>query len=218
METPPQGGVFVSAARFVQRITIRQLNPGENRTSVGVMTRNLPILLMTLALSCTAQAEVYKTIGPDGTVIFSDQPAPDAEKVRLPPVPTYTAPKLPPPAESAPAGEQGDAGQAAAYKTFALASPAGPEATVRDTAGNISVRVKIDPALQAEAGHRIQFLLDGVAQGEPVAAVGLTFQNVDRGSHTVSAQLLDAGGNVLRTTNTVTVFLHRPSVNLPARQ
>jgi hypothetical protein len=166
------------------------------------------------ALSLTAQAEVYKSIGPDGTVIFTDQPTEGAEKVYIPPVPTYSAPKLP---EIRTREETETQTGAARYSAFAIASPA-PEATIRDNTGSVPLRLRIEPALQTDLGHRIQYQVDGVDQQEPTAATGITFSNLDRGSHTLSAKLLDADGAVLKSAAPVTIFVHRPSVNLPARQ
>jgi hypothetical protein len=61
-------------------------------------------------------------------------------------------------------------------------------------------------------------MVDGVDQGEPVDSTGITFQNVDRGSHTLSARIVAADGTTLETAPPVTVFVHRTTVNAPARQ
>jgi hypothetical protein len=168
-----------------------------------------------LLLALPAQAEVYRIVNPDGSVTFTDQPQPGAETVELPPMSTYPAPRVSAPdqASSGQDGESEDAG----YSSFVVVAPA-PEATIRDNQGNLSMQVRVEPALQVEQGHRIQFMVDGVDQGEPSTSTAVTFQNVDRGSHTLSARLIDAEGTTLMTAPAVTVFLRRASVNFPARQ
>ncbi len=168
---------------------------------------------MLTVLSLTAQAEVYKSIGPDGSVVFTDQPTEGAEKVHIPPVPTYTAPKLPAFRASSGIPTEPATGQ---YEVFSISSPA-PEATIRDNTGSVSMQLRISPPLQSSNGHRIQYQLDGVDQGEPTSATGMSYSNLDRGSHTLSAKLIGAGGEVIRTTPALTIFMHRPSTNLPAR-
>lgn len=169
---------------------------------------------LAVLLVLPVQAEVYRIVNPDGSVTFTDQPVQGAEKLDLPPVMTYSAPKMRAPA---PAGQGANGSGGQSYSRFVIASPA-PETTIRDNAGNVSMVVQVEPSLQVERGHRIQFMVDGVDQGEPVDSAGITFQNVDRGSHTLSARIVDADGTTLETTPPVTVFVHRTTVNAPARQ
>jgi hypothetical protein len=63
-----------------------------------------------LGLSCTLQAQVYKSTDADGNVIFSDTPAADSEEVQIPEpnladpveVPEYVPPPEPPPKAAEP--------------------------------------------------------------------------------------------------------------------
>lgn len=176
--------------------------------------KHLALSILTL-LSLTAQAEVYRIVGPDGSITFTDQPGPGAEAVELPPIMTYT----PPPRETGTEAEAEEPGaeEALPYRHFSVAAPA-DESTIRDNQGNLSMRLRLDPPLQAGLGHRIQFVVDGVEQGEPTTSPAATFQNLDRGSHRLSAHILDAQGNVLETAAPVTVFLHRASTLFPGRQ
>lgn len=173
------------------------------------------LVAVVLLLALPVQAEVYRIVNPDGSVTFTDQPQQGAETVKLPPVSTYPAPRVSAPvqASSGQDGESADAG----YSSFVVVSPA-PETTIRDNQGNVSMQVRVEPALQVEQGHRIQFMVDGVDQGEPSASTGVTFQNVDRGSHSLSARLIDAEGKTLMTTPAVTVFVRQASLLSPARQ
>jgi hypothetical protein len=60
-------------------------------------------------------------------------------------------------------------------------------------------------------GHSVHLLVDGavVAKGKsPIMSV----TNVDRGTHSISAQIKTAKGKVIKTTPTVTVHMHRATV------
>ncbi len=168
-----------------------------------------------LLLALPAQAEVYRIVNPDGSVTFTDQPQQGAERVKLPPVSTYPAPRVSAPVQAS--SDQDEESTDAGYNSFVVTEPA-PETTIRDNQGNVSMQVRVEPALRVEQGHRIQFMVDGVDQGEPSTNTGATFQNVNRGSHSLSARLIDAEGNTLMTTPPVTVFVRQASVLFPARQ
>ena len=52
--------------------------------------KRFPVLL--ILLSASVQADVYKSVDENGEVIFSDQPTPNAQRMKLPELPTYKAP------------------------------------------------------------------------------------------------------------------------------
>jgi hypothetical protein len=163
-------------------------------------------LLLCLALG-SVQAEVYKSVNEQGEVIYSDRPGKDAERLRMPALPSYT----PQPVrsfsrDSAPQGAQ----QAAGYERFIISAPA-DDATIRNNIGNLEVTTLLEPALMLPHGHSVQFYLDGVAHGTASDALALSLDNVDRGTHQLSASVLDADGKVLITTPPVTVHVKRAS-------
>lgn len=57
---------------------------------------SLPVLLMALAMSNFAHAEIYKRVDKDGRVTYSSSPAKGAEKLQLEPLPTMKAQSVPP--------------------------------------------------------------------------------------------------------------------------
>jgi len=161
---------------------------------------------MLLLLAATAQAEVYKSINANGEVVYSDIPSQGAERVQMPELPTYTPVPLPvaaPPAPvpSTPAAEE-------AYSAFSMAQPHAEE-TIRGTAGRVDVSLTLEPALQVEAGHGIQYFLDGKPHGKPVAQLSTSLLNVDRGTHSVSAAVVDDSGKEIMKTTPVTIYIHR---------
>ncbi len=163
-----------------------------------------------------AQTTVYRHIDKDGNVTFSDQPGPGREQVRVTPVQTYT-----PPAASVPKSRAGSARKdqsrslsdpqspTPGYTRFEIASPSNEEA-IRNNAGAVTVGVQVEPALARN--DRIQFLIDGKPFGEPTRTTIVTLPNIDRGTHTLSARLIDKKGNTRAVAAGVTFHLIRASV------
>ena len=110
------------------------------------------ILLFSFLLLCaTASAQVYKRVGPDGQVYFSDQPGPGAEPVELSPPQIISMPPLPerkPGArrQGGDATKQADDGFAG-YTGFSVLSPTNSEA-YRANDGNITVRISENEVLR----------------------------------------------------------------------
>ena len=104
------------------------------------------------------------------------------------------------------------------YKRLAITSPA-PEETIRDNRGIVKVSVQVSPSLVTDKGHQVQLLLDGQARGEPSPDLRQTFKGVERGEHTVAAQVLDRNDQVLMTSEPVVFYLKSASaVYIPPRK
>ena len=173
--------------------------------------RALAVIACVLAAGALPAATVYKNVQPDGTVIYSDIPSAGAEEIDLPEIQFYTAPRL-----DTDLGSDDAAGQAAeqdseGYDTFAIASPEN-DATLRDNAGNVSISLEIQPALRA--GHQIDIRLDGTSIGRG-SGTSVALTNVDRGTHTVQALVLDGDGREVASTGSVTFHLRRATKLLP---
>lgn len=170
--------------------------------------RLLPLLL---ALPLTVSAEVFRTVDEHGNVTFSDQPSKNAERVKLPPVPTYSAPPAPPITAGAP--EQSDPDDI--YKSMRITSPEN-DAAVRENSGNLTVSLALQPGLSNAQGHRIQVYLNGSPVGEPGATTNFSLTNLDRGTHTLNAAVLDGKGRTLIESDIVTFHMMR--VTAPRKQ
>ena len=162
-----------------------------------------------------AQADIYKSTNAAGEVIFSDQPSPGAEQLQLPELPTYAPPPLRTGTRTTGAGQKPV--PRSLYESMVFTTP-DDDATVRNNLGAVNASVSVQPALKTRLGHRIQYYLDDVPQGTPVTTTSIGFTNLDRGSHRLSASVVDAQGNALISSGAVTFHLHRESINLPARQ
>jgi hypothetical protein len=158
-----------------------------------------------------ASTTVYKWVDENGVVHYSDQPHPNAQKLQVEGVQTYKPTQLPfsegiPPAEAPPA----DTGT---YKGCTIQQPT-PDETLEDT-DKVSVSVQTDPTTRP--GDQIFATLDGAPVNNG-AATGHSFSlsSVDRGEHTLAAQVRDSTGQVLCQTPSVTFYVHQPSIANPA--
>ena len=170
------------------------------------------IFLLFLVFACaTASAEVYRRVGPDGQVYFSDQPGPGAERIEVKPVPTIQMP-TPVPTETM---AQPDAGQQEegvdAYASFSIVSPASDEA-IRANDGNVTIRMELEPGLLP--GHTIKLKVDGEDGKDMNTVDGSSIQlvSMSRGRHTVEAMVVDGEGNVLIQTEPVSFNVLRISL------
>jgi hypothetical protein len=170
------------------------------------------ILLCLVFVSASALAQIYKRIGPDGQVYFSDQPGAGAEQVDLPPVQTISLPPVP--AQTDTAVQAGSAARdaqdnpPAAYSEFAISSPTS-EQGVRANNGDVTIHLSLQPALRP--GHSIEVSVNG-EDGEAVYSTDsmmLELKNMSRGRHTAAATVVDANGEALIQASPVTFYVLR---------
>lgn len=95
------------------------------------------------------------------------------------------------------------------YQSVRIVAP-DPESTVHDNNGNLAVAVSVSPPLRAATGDTLTLLLDG-----KVAASGslrhFELQGIDRGSHTLQAQVNAADGTVLISSSQVIFHMRHAS-------
>ena len=165
------------------------------------------LLVLLLVFVCaTAYAQIFKRIGPDGHVYFSDQPGPDAEWVDVTPAQAVSLPTVPEQTETVAVITQGDA--AVAYTEFSITSPTSDQG-VRANDGNVTVHLSLQPALQS--GHLIVLNIDGEDGESTNSGSGLMIElnNLSRGQHTVMATVVDEDGKVLIKTEPVSFHVLR---------
>ncbi len=149
-------------------------------------------------------SKVYTWIDEKGNRIYSDTPRKGAEELKIqksteytPPPPVTTWETSPQPVEPKPS-----------YVNFSVASPQN-DATIRNNQGAIQVAFDVRPALMP--GHQIVLLRNGVEVRRSQSPL-VSLENVDRGSHALSGQIVTDKGEVVATTESVTVHLHRPTI------
>ena len=167
------------------------------------------LIIIGIAMAC--MAAVYVQTDKSGNIEYTDVPSGDnAKQVDLPQVNTAPGP--------AAAGENPASGSitvekeapavpaapAKAYSVFDLASPADGETIQNQPV--IPIDIKIDPPLRPN--DKIQIYLDGTPWGPPGKSTHFEFNAPDRGTHTLSAKLLDVNNNVVMQSGVNTVYIH----------
>ena len=157
-------------------------------------------------------AVVYKWVQPDGTVVYSDTPPPGGGgEASLPELVTVPATPVPEPEPAPPPAAQ----RRPDYRVRIVQPP--DDAALRENTGRVVVRVAVEPPLRPDRGHRLVLLLDGRPLDPPLKGTQVALENVDRGTHTLAAQVVDERGRVLASSPPVTFHLHRISVLLRPR-
>lgn len=162
------------------------------------------LLLVVPVLS--AQAEVYRYVDKHGNHVFTDSPPEGAEKVPPKPVMTMPFPKVSPITNGRVEVKKP---AIAEYKITLLSPPA--DMVYRRGEGAVPVAVSVSPSLRE--GHSLEVRLDG----KPVkdSAIPLD-ESLDRGTHTLTAQIVDAKGNVVAAAQSVSFHVQQPSALSPS--
>ncbi|MGB5179692.1 MAG: DUF4124 domain-containing protein [Gammaproteobacteria bacterium] len=170
------------------------------------------IVFLLVFVCASANAQIFKRIGPDGQVYFSDQPGPGAERVELPPMQSISLPPVTGETESTePASDMTTEQQqeaAAFYTGFSITSPI-DQRGIRANDGNITVQLSVQPELRP--GDMIVLNVDGEDGEATRSSIDMTVEltNLSRGQHTVRATLVDKKGNELIQSDPVTFFVMR---------
>jgi len=133
--------------------------------------------------------EVYKSVDEDGNIIFTDRPVINSEKIKLKELKTTETIKLP--STSSGSSSQGKNKEDFSYKKLLVLSPADGSA-IRSNTGNVSITIAPEPPLRS--GHILLITMDGKELSKGTGkSVSLT--NVDRGTHTITASIIDSSSN-----------------------
>jgi hypothetical protein len=194
------------------------------------MLQNMKYAWLIVFLFITsAQAGIYRSVDAEGNVVFTDEPSPGAEKIEISPSTVISSDqgitsgdeetddilKLSPEGESQTFEPEADA--IPSYQIRIIA-PADDE-SIWVNNGNVSVSMIVEPQLDAERGDLIVLNLDGADVGPAQPTTTFQLNNLSRGTHTVSATVVDRSGSALTSSETVTFHLHRTSVlNKPAQK
>lgn len=160
---------------------------------------------------------IYKTVGPDGEVVFSDKPlaGSQSEQVQMGPInvqPIALPRKLPVRKLSPKDQQRDDDGGYSGPINFAIVSPQNG-ATIPPGQRFIALQVAIDPMPQSE--YSFFAVVDGQAWRGGSSGNSLDISALERGSHSVQAVLTDPGGKVLARSQTITIYVKRPGGTLP---
>ena len=158
--------------------------------------------------------QIYKYVGPDGRVEYSDRPIPEAQALRTS-APTADAGATASPAEAAPgdpAAASGGAEETGPYETFEIASPEA-DAILRSDKGDLAVGLILVPALLP--GHKLHLLMDDRAVAGDLPGTQMNLSGVTLGTHQLQAQVLDDLGVPVAYTAPVTFHMRKPVPETP---
>lgn len=152
-------------------------------------------------------AEIYKSVDENGNVIFTDSPKhKSAKPVDLPTINTQPATpitiKLSPPKDEEVASED-------AEYSIAMTAPT-DETTVTRGQLTLASSISLKPSLQD--GHKIQFFLDGLKRGPASTSTSYTYQDLYRGTHTIYAAVVNKKGKIIKQSEPITIYVHRPLI------
>lgn len=175
-----------------------------NRSSIIPLAVVFSIFIVQfLLLDRYLQAAVYKQVDEQGNVSYSDAPATENghKPLKLPGL--SVMPALPPAVEGSTSVGEDNADQVK-YRVTPV-SPAN-DAALRSNNGLVVLKVALEPPLQV--GHQIQWFMDGVlrSQGEQTT---IELQNMDRGTHTWMAAVVNRQAQVLSRSEAITFHLLR---------
>jgi len=178
-----------------------------------------PLLLLALLAPAPAVTQaattIYRTVDADGNPVFSDQPPPPgerAETLEIQQPSSFQAPAQPQdPASGADTwdwdmqSQDEESEVPFVYGGVAIVAPANDEG-VRGNDGVLNVVAAVTPELRP--GHQIEILLDGQVVAS-AADSAITVSEVERGTHTLEARIVDEAGTVLVASDPVTFHMLR---------
>jgi hypothetical protein len=159
-------------------------------------TRILVLASCLLAFASQAQQtnkELWKWTDSNGVVHYSDVPGPGAVKVDLAVTQSQPRPTVATPA-AAPSGSAAARPAAPATVTYTSLEIWQPENGASFFGGDAAVNVRLRSEPTVSPDDSLLLFLDGKLVEGPTNAAEYTLSNLERGAHSVTAQILDTKG------------------------
>jgi hypothetical protein len=169
----------------------------------------LRVLLIALILlgSGQASAQIYKHVDEDGNVTFTDRAQPNATPVEIRTTNTLS----PPSADAYPLPDNEAANEPAAVEYKVTITNPANETIIARGPGNFTVTSSVAPGLSN--GERLQLMMDGVPREEANSYGTWPLTGVFRGEHKLEVSVVTQAGEIVSTSEPITVFVFRPSSN-----
>jgi len=141
----------------------------------------------------TVAAEIYKTIDENGNIVFSDQPAKEAEKIEVQEPYTFDSSIMT--NQPGRTGRKADTAEAPAKFTYSRLVITSPEndAAIRDNAGNFELSFTVEPPAPPE--HTVQLMMDGKVHTTVTQSGTIRFENADRGTLVFQLRFIKKSSN-----------------------
>ncbi|WP_244995130.1 DUF4124 domain-containing protein [Cobetia amphilecti] len=215
---------FVSSLRVANPATDSRALPAARPEPLQCLLLAAALMLSSLSFDLQA-AQVYRHVDANGNVVFSDQPA-GGSKVQLTPLSVVPSTESLPPRRSTPSRVSSSSSSESTrtrapavdvafrgYTTFTIQSPSNEETLQTGQAGNLAVRLGIEPKLRPE--DKVRVTVDGAPSQSAMHSTVFMVPALERGKHVIQAELLDSTGRVRQTSEPKVVYVQRASVNLP---
>ncbi len=178
------------------------------------MSRLLIMVLCCLPLLVSA-GEFYKWVDNKGVTHYeAKKPKHDAEVVITvdPPASSSSSSPAPYSSQSSNDGDESNEANETGYSQFSIAKPESDE-TIRSNEGIVNISFFITPGLRS--GHKIAVTLDGQKLKDQMSSTQFSLKDLPRGTHTLKADIVDAKGQTLSSTNAVSFHLRQHSILNP---
>ncbi len=170
----------------------------------------------------SVNAAIYQYKDENGNISFSDKPVDGAKRLKeskpsVAPVPKRI--KNPSPVSTNKSEEVQSSVQekkkktAKRYKWIKITNPK-DDLAIRSNNGDLEITVLLKPALQTKFGHEIQLILDGKKLTNRWRSNSILLNNIDRGTHILSAIVVNKRGKKLKQSKQITFHLLRHSILL----
>ena len=184
----------------------------------GLITVFISFVFLLSSFAVFSEGEIYKVVDADGNVTFTDQPpSTGAQPLDLPPLSVIeTDIQVPEVPAQVAAGE--DPKELTArelrrlYSDFSITQPQSEE-TFWGTGNSVLVTWGSTQAISPEMS--VMLFVNGAAQKAP--ASGSISLSLERGEHSVYAELRDERNRRIVTTDSVTFFIKQHSANFNRR-
>lgn len=167
----------------------------------------MPLVAVAASQENEEAGAIYKVVGPDGQVSFSDTPPANgnSEKVDLAPIniQPIALPRQLPTRKLSPKSDDEELGPV----SIRIVSPIN-EATIPP--GQTLIALQVDVAPKYPEGASFYAVIDGQRWQGSSAGNSLDISALVRGTHTLKAVLLGPKGQVLAQSQTITVHVKRP--------
>jgi hypothetical protein len=184
----------------------------------------LTLAVMLVATTAQAQNRIYKTTDANGNVVYTDKPPPQGgQPMDLPELSIVSPRENQQPVQKLSSGSRVDAVSnqsglppaAQLRQTYSEAEITSPkqEETIWGTGSSTQINVDLKAPLLP--GLMVQMVFDG-RKLEPRPSASITLEQIDRGEHTVFAEVVDNTGEVFGRTEPVTFYMRQNSVNFNA--
>lgn len=181
----------------------------------------ISLSLLLVAGGAFAQNKIYKITDKDGNVVYTDQPPPDgAVPMNLPGLsivsPRENQQSVRPLNVNRRGDPQADVSAlpplAELLQIYSGAEIVTPQQDESLWGTGNSVNVTVDLKDELLPGLMVQLIFDGRTL-PPRATTAILLEDVDRGAHTIQAEVVTVDGQIIGRTNPVNFFMRQHSVN-----